>query len=98
MRRTYSARTVLYYSVLGAAVALLVRLPAGEAPGLPKDITPLTGELDKKMHEMLKAAEEYRGLPAKQSVPCGSIDRELLNKKPWRMSCPPTRWPLWKPA
>jgi hypothetical protein len=33
------------------------------------------------MQEMLKAAEQYRGLRAKQSVPCGSIDRELLKKK-----------------
>ena len=54
---------------------------AGDAPALPKDIAPLAPELNKKVEAMERAAEKYRGLPFKQPVPCGSIEKDGLKKK-----------------
>ena len=64
---------------LAASSWLLVR--AAEAPALPKDIAPLAPELAKKIEELKRAAEDYRGLPFKQPVPCGSFEKEVLKKK-----------------
>jgi len=64
---------------LVASTWFLVR--AAEAPALPKDIAPLAPELAKKIEELKRAAEDYRGLPFKEPVPCGSFEREVLKKK-----------------
>ncbi|MGD0088999.1 MAG: hypothetical protein ABSE73_03695 [Planctomycetota bacterium] len=64
---------------LAASSWLLVG--AAEAPALPKDIAPLSPDLAKKIEQLKQAAENYRGLPYKQPVACGSLERETLRKK-----------------
>ncbi|HEY3324477.1 MAG TPA: hypothetical protein VGP72_28760 [Planctomycetota bacterium] len=59
-------------------------LPPGRVlaeTGLPKEFSPLSGDLEKQMQELLKAAEKWRGLTYKQPVPCGSLDRDRLKKQ-----------------
>lgn len=64
----------------------LVTGQAGEAavpepPVLPKDIDALPADLNRRMKDLIKAAEKYRGLRTLQGVPCGALGEMGLKRK-----------------
>ncbi|HEY0514536.1 MAG TPA: hypothetical protein VGH73_21720 [Thermoanaerobaculia bacterium] len=71
-----------------AALVLALLVPAaggGAAPAPPpkppRGITPLTPENERRFEELLRAAEQYRGLKAKQPVAAGSLDVPALKAR-----------------
>jgi hypothetical protein len=51
------------------------------APSLPGDLSPLPDDLETRLRTLLRAAEKYRGLPARRPVPSGTIGEAALEKK-----------------
>lgn len=70
---------------LWAAVLTLVLAPAlnaGTLPeGLPEGVTPLPKEMESRIAELLKEAETWRGLKAREPVPSGVVDAPVLKQK-----------------
>jgi hypothetical protein len=71
-----------------AVLSLLVLFAAGAAwpekapvPALPEGVAPLPPESAKHFHELLEAAEKYRGLAARRPVPAGTLEEPELRKK-----------------
>jgi hypothetical protein len=68
-----------------AAVGALLLAPAlyaGTLPeGLPEGVTPLPKEMESRVAELLKEAETWRGLHAKEPVPSGTVDDPVLKQK-----------------
>jgi len=52
-----------------------------EPPVLPKGINELPKDLSLRMKELIKSAEQYRGLKCKYPVACGSLNKDMLKKK-----------------
>jgi hypothetical protein len=77
-RRIPRLAPILAFSLVASSWLLI---KAAEAPALPKDIAPLAADLAAKIGKLQASAEEYRGLPLKQPVPCGSFEKETLKKK-----------------
>lgn len=60
---------------------LALALAAPPAPSLPAGVSPLPEALGRKIGELLKTAEQYRGLPLRRPVPSGSVDEATLRRK-----------------
>lgn len=69
--------------VLGAAaLGALLLLPAARGEErLPAGVAPLPEELEQRVGALLKEAETYRGLAAREPVPSGTVDDPALRKK-----------------
>lgn len=62
-------------SLLAALGALLL------APALPEGVTPLSKDMETRVEELLHEAETWRGLKAKEPVPSGTVDGQVLERK-----------------
>lgn len=51
------------------------------APALPEGVTPLPQEMQGRVEQLLKEAETWRGLQAKEPVPSGIVDDPVLKQK-----------------
>ncbi|MES1244724.1 MAG: hypothetical protein ABUT39_24160 [Acidobacteriota bacterium] len=65
---------------LAAAGALLLASALG-AGTLPQDVAPLPKEMASRVAELLKEAETWRGLTAREPVPSGTVDEPVLKRK-----------------
>lgn len=65
--------------VLGLAEAISAE--SAPVPKLPEGVAPLPPESEDHFQELLKAAEKYRGLPARRPVPAGTLEEPELRKK-----------------
>jgi hypothetical protein len=72
MHRTCSRLAALSLAFLLGSTGLF-GAPKPSSPGLPKGVHPLPPELAGRMDEVVKKAEEYRGLRLKRPVPFGTL-------------------------
>ncbi len=66
----------MMFKILALCASLL-----SDTPALPPGVTPLPEELESRIEALLKEAEKYRGLEAKETVPSGAVDDPALRKK-----------------
>lgn len=66
---------------LSAAAAVLISASVLCAATLPEDVTPLPKEMEGRIAELLKEAETWRGLSAREPVPSGTVDEPVLERK-----------------
>jgi hypothetical protein len=64
-----------------AALGALLMAPALCAGTLPEGVTPLPKEMESRIAELLKEAETWRGLKAREPVPSGTVDDPVLKQK-----------------
>jgi hypothetical protein len=82
MRRTLRSTTALALVLLLTPAALpAAGRPVAPRPGLPKGVRPLALELSRRMDELVREAEKYRGLKLKHPVPYGALDEKGLSAK-----------------
>jgi hypothetical protein len=67
--------------LLAAVLGALLVVPALCAGTLPEGVTPLPKEMEGRIAELLKEAETWRGLKAREPVPTGSVDDLILKQK-----------------
>jgi hypothetical protein len=66
---------------LPAALGVLLLASALCAGTLPEDVAPLPKEMEGRIAELLKEAETWRGLTAREQVPSGTVDEQILKRK-----------------
>ncbi len=54
---------------------------AAVAPALPNDVNPLPKDLASRMKNLVRSAEDFRGLKCLHGVPSGALGEEVLRKK-----------------
>jgi hypothetical protein len=64
-----------------AALGALLLASALCAGTLPEDVAPLPKEMEGRIAELLKEAETWRGLSAREPVPSGTVDEPVLKRK-----------------
>ena len=64
-----------------AALGVLLAASALGAGTLPEDVAPLPKEMEGRIAELLKEAETWRGLTAREPVPSGTVDEPVLKRK-----------------
>lgn len=68
----------------GAGLAAWCLLPAGAAPGAPHPapkLAPLPAALERRMTELVREAEHYRGLKLERRVPWGRVSEAELRRE-----------------
>jgi hypothetical protein len=70
----------LWAFALGALLNLFPAAPL-RAGGLPEGVTALPKAMASRLGELLKEAEKYRGLTAREPVPSGIVDAAVLKQK-----------------
>ncbi len=73
-------KTRLSAFALGALLNLFPAAPLG-AGALPDGVTALPKAMASRLGELLKEAEKYRGLTAREPVPSGTVDAAVLKQK-----------------